>query len=132
MPPEFVNPGPWVISWILISLSLLFFIYWIFAWGVKNGGETLDHWGLDYSVAIVQDVCVCEAAKICIMFVFAIMSAKPQLKVIKHVINERALSLLQDDIEHDDEINIVQSLSPSCRAAHMSALSHLPSSAILR
>ena len=133
MPPSAINPLPWVISWIIVSGTLIFFIYWIFAWGVTNGGSTLNAWGTDYSVAVIQDVFVCETAKLSIMFVFAIISAKPQLQMIKRVINDCALSLVQDgDDNNNGEINLVQSLSPSCRAAHMSALNDLPSSAVLR
>ena len=99
---------------------------------MTNGGSTLNEWGTDYSVAVIQDIFVCETAKLCIMFVFAVISAKPQLQVIKRVINDCALSLVQDGDDSNGEINLVQSLSPSCRAAHMSALNDLPSSAVLR
>ena len=132
MPPSRIDPLPWVISWICVISIILFLIYWIFAWGVVNGGTTLNGWGLEYSVAMIQDIFICETLKLCIMCVFAVISAKPQLQVIKRVINDCALSLIQDGNSYSSDVNITQSLSPSCRAAHMDTLSHLPASAVLR
>jgi hypothetical protein len=47
-------------------------------------------------VAMLQDILILESSKIFIIFIFAVLSAKPQLQVIKRVINDRALSLVQD------------------------------------
>jgi hypothetical protein len=50
-PAEGVHPLPWLMAWVLIVGCLLFFLYWIFAWGVKNGaesfrlGQRLRRWG---------------------------------------------------------------------------------------
>jgi hypothetical protein len=131
-PPENVNLLVWLLAWFIIGGCLLFFLYWIFAWGVKNGGDTLHDWGKDYGVAIVQDVFICEVVKIFILFVFAIISVRPQLQVIKRVINDCALSLLQDEVDLSEDVNVVHHFSPACRAACSSELSNLPSSAVLR
>ena len=132
VPPPIVHPGLWVGSWIFIIFVLHFFLYWVFAWGVKNGGSTLFSWGTNYGVTVAQDCLICEVGKVCIMYVFAIMSAKPQLQVVKRIINDRALSLVQDDTKSKDEVSVVQHFSPACRAARLSGLSKLPASAILR
>jgi hypothetical protein len=47
-------------------------------------------------VAMLQDILILESSKIFIIFIFAVLSAKPQLQVIKRVINDRALSMVQD------------------------------------
>ena len=132
VPPEIIRPGVWVAAWFFIISVILFFLYWVFAWGVKNGGDTLYSWGTNYGVSVVQDCLICEVAKVCIMYVFAVLSAKPQLHVIKRIINDRALSLVQDGIKAKDEVSVVQHFSPACRAARLSGLSKLPASAILR
>ena len=131
-PPEYVNPGPWLAAWVSIVFVNLFFVYWFFAWCLTNSGGTLETWGMDYGVTLVQDIFICEVAKVCIMYVFAIMSVRPQLQVIKRVINDRALSLAQEGAEFNEEVSVVQHFSPSCRAARMSGLYRLPASAILR
>ena len=132
VPPETIRPSLWLAAWVLIILVLCFIMYWILAWGVMNGGTTLDLWGTNYAISIAQDILVLELGKVCIIYVFAIMSAKPQLQVIKRVINDRALSLAQDGATFNDEVSVVQHFSPACRAARSSNLSNLPASAILR
>ena len=130
--PENIHPLKWIIAWMIISGCLIFFLYWIFAWGVTNGGATLNDWGKDYGVSVIQDICICETMKLCIMFIFAIMSSKPQLQVIKRIINDIALRLMQDSGESTDDFNFIQHFSPSCRAAHLNEIRDLPASAILR
>ena len=132
VPPEIIRPSVWLAAWVLIVLVLCFILYWILAWGVQNGGTTLDLWGTNYAISIAQDILVLELGKVCIIYVFAIMSAKPQLQVIKRVINDRALSLAQDGATFNDEVSVVQHFSPACRAARSSNLSNLPASVILR
>jgi hypothetical protein len=127
-----VRPLTWLLSLLLIVGCLLFFLYWIFAWGVKNGAESFADWGKDYGVGIIQDVVICETLKLCIVFVFAILSAKPQLQVIKRVINDCALSVVQDCKESDNQVSVVHHFSPTCRAANMPGLCKLPAAAILR
>ena len=132
VPPEIIRPSLWLAAWIVIIFVLCFIVYWIFAWGVKNGGTTLNVWGTNYAISVAQDILVLELGKVCIIYVFAIMSAKPQLQVIKRVINDRALSLAQDGATFNDEVSVVQHFSPACRAARTSGLSKLPASIILR
>jgi hypothetical protein len=133
-PAEGVHPLPWLLAWFLIVGCLLFFLYWIFAWGVKNGAESFGDWGKDYGVGVIQDVMVCETLKLCIVFIFAVLSAKPQLQVIKRVISDCALSLVQDSGSGSAhrEVSAVHHFSPACRAASMPELYNLPAAAILR
>ena len=131
-PPEGVNPTPWLLAWIFIIVIHLFFLYWVFAWCVKNSGGTMNLWGTDYGVTLVQDIFISEVGKVCIMYVFAMMSVRPQLQVIKRIINDRALKLVQDEVNCKDGVSVVQHFSPACRAARLSGLSKLPAAAILR
>jgi hypothetical protein len=131
-PVRGVHPLAWLLAWLLIVGCLLFFLYWIFAWGVKNGAESFADWGKDYGVGVIQDVLICETLKLCIVFIFAILSAKPQLQVIKRVINDCALSVVQDSKESDNQVSVVHHFSPTCRAANMPGLCKLPAAAILR
>jgi uncharacterized membrane protein len=131
-PARGVHPLPWLLAWILIVGCLLFFLYWIFAWGVKNGAESFGDWGTEYGVGVIQDIFICENLKLCIVFIFAVVSAKPQLQVIKRVINDCALSLVQDNEESNNQVSVAQHFSPTCRAASMPGLRNLPSAVILR
>ena len=132
MPPKLIYPIFWALAWLYIIGVFLFVLYWVFSWGLKNNGSTLNSWGLGCIVAIVQKLFVADLAKVCIMSVFAIMSVKPQLRVIKTVINDRALALIQDSIETIGDISIVQHFSAACRASRLRGLNKLPSSVILQ
>ena len=108
LPPEKVNVFAWVFAWMVFWGSIWFFIYWTFAWGLTNSGETVAEWGRDYGVAIVQDIMVMECFKMAIMFCFAPMNARPQLQVIRRVINEAALNFVQEGAPDSRDVRIVQ------------------------
>ena len=132
MPPKSIHPLYWILAWIYTIGVFLFVLYWVFSWGLKNNGSTLNSWGIGCIVAIVQKLFVADLAKVCIMSVFALMSVKPQLRVIKNVINDRALALIQDSIDIIDDVSVVQHFSSACRASRMRGLNKLPSSVILQ
>ena len=131
-PPGRVNFLVWLAAWFIVIGCLFFFQFWIFYWGYLYGAHVVGSWGTVYGIAAFQDIIICEIFKIFFLFILAVLSAKPQLQVIKRVINDRALSLAQDGAEFNDEVSAVQHFSPACRAARLSTLSGLPSSAILR
>ena len=132
LPPEKVNPFFWAFSWLIFWGAIWFCIYWVFAWGATNSGETMNLWGSGYGVAVVQDVMVCECIKLLVMFCLAPMNARPQLQVIRRVINDAALTFVQQGAGDDRDVRVVQHFSPACRAAHLGGVNTLAASAILR
>ena len=132
LPPEPVNPFLWCLCWFLTTGSLCFFVYWIFAWGIRNSGEGMSKWGEDFGVACIQDIFICEVLKILFMVVWALATARPQLHQIRRVINEKAVALAQDEVEPDVDIHVVQHFCPACRVARMRNYERLATSAILR
>ena len=66
------------------------------------------------------------------MFIFAAVSARPQLHVIKQVISDAAMSFIQDGPDVSNDLNVVQHMNPTCRAAHMGKVKELAAAAILR
>jgi hypothetical protein len=75
---------------------------------------------------------VIEVAKIIFVVAFALISARPQLHVIRQVINEAALSYIQHGADDAEDISIVQHFSPACRAAHVGRIRNLAAAAVLR
>ena len=132
LPPEPVNPFLWCLCWFLTTGSLCFFIYWIFAWGIRNSGEGMNKWGQDFGVACIQDIFICEVLKILFMVVWALATARPQLHQIRRVITEKAIALAQDEVEPDVDIHVVQHFCPACRVARMRDYEKLATAAILR
>lgn len=64
MNPDTVDPIVWIASWIFTLGTTLFFIYWIFAWGVQNNGSTFSAWGLNYGIGAIQDIFFVQIVKI--------------------------------------------------------------------
>ena len=132
LPPETVHPLLWLFGWFAFVGMISFFCYWTFAWGIKNTGPNLTTWGMDYGVAVVQDIFICEVIKLMLMVVWALATVRPQLHMIRRVINEKAIAIAQDEAEPDNDIHVVQHFCPACRAARRESLSELAASAIMR
>ena len=132
LPPEPVHPLLWVAGWLAFSGMIAFFCYWTFAWGIKNTGKNLTTWGTDYGIAVIQDMFVIEIIKLLIMVVWALATVRPQLHMVRRVINEKAIAIAQDEGDPDNDIHVVQHFCPACRAARSETLSDLAASVILR
>lgn len=131
-PPPSINPILWIISWIFISSSYVFFLYWIFAWGVKNGGTTLAGWGMNFGIGAMQDIFFVQIAKIYIVRCIGIESTKPQLRNIYRVLNDLMMKYTLSGQPLDHEIKVVQFTSAACRTARQSVCKDLPSATILK
>jgi hypothetical protein len=92
----------------------------------------MNNWGSSYGIALIQDIAVCEVVKLAVMYCFAPANAKPQLQVIRRVINEAALSFVQEGSGDNSDVRVVQHFSPACRVAHMGGTNQLAAAAILR
>ena len=132
--PKGINPLPWIMAWLVNYAAIGFCLYWVLAWAVVNTGSTLDSWSSSYVLSAAQDIFVYEVTKMFFMYVFTLVSVRPQLSAIRQVINDAAMSYIQHGpakLEQND-ITIVQHFSPACRAASMGKLKTLAAAAILR
>ena len=140
-------------SWIFISGTLIFFIYWIFAWGVYQRDDTLIAWGEIYGTAVVTDILLVQVTKIYILYYLPSQAMQPQLIRIRKVLADISMSYINKDDVGDlyrkkkiilrtgscksmndltDEMCVVQHMSAACRAAWSHELKDLPSSWLLR
>ena len=83
---------------------------------------------------MIQDIMFTQIVKIMILNVLSIIAVLPQLRVIRRVIKDKSMELIQglDDLQPLDALHIVQRFSPTCRAARSSVLYDLPSAKVLR
>ena len=133
--PESINPFLWILGWLANLGAIGFFLYWVLTWGITNTGSTLNNWSNTYVASACQDIFLFETTKMGFMFVFTLVSVRPQLSAIRQVINEAALSYIQygpPKQQSDNDIVIVQHFSPTCRAASMGKVKNLAAAAILR
>lgn len=129
--PERIDPILWMGAWAFVSGALGFFLYWTFAWGIKNGSDRLGDWGLYFGLNMVQDIFFTQIVKVLILKVLAIIGLRPQLRAIRRVIMDAGMTVLQHS-ENIHDMRIVQHVSPACRAARSLDLYHLPAAAVLR
>ena len=108
LPPDAIDPIYWVLGWMFEIGIVSFYLYWAFAWAALNGGAVVSKWGTDFGIAVSQDIMMYECIKLVTMVVFALMCARPQLHVIRRVINEAALSYVQDGARKDSGVRVVQ------------------------
>ena len=129
----------YIAAWIFISGTLCFLMYWIFAWGVYEGGATLATWGAIYGTGAAQDILLVQVTKIIILFYLPAQAMQPQLLRIRKVLADVSLNYinrfdrehLTDDNEVED-VRVVQHMSASCRASRSPELRDLPSAWLLR
>ena len=86
--PKGINPLPWIMAWLVNYAAIGFCLYWVLAWAVVNTGSTLDSWSSSYVLSAAQDIFVYEVTKMFFMYVFTLVSVRPQLSAIRQVINE--------------------------------------------
>ena len=130
-----VHPVPWLISWAIIVLSLIFFLYWILAWSVSGGGNAvISSWAWNFTIIVVQDLTLVNVLRLLTIHVIAMLSIRPQLKYIHQVLTNVAIGLTQNAaiFTATNEFSAFQHLSPACRAARMKVSENLFSAQILR
>ena len=134
-------------SWIVISGTLIFFLYWIFAWGVYQGEDNLTAWGKIYATTAAVDIFFVQVTKVFILYYLPSQAMQPQLIRIRKVLSDISLNCINRKDENDigrstesgrsevglrSEISVVQHLSAACRAARSDELKSLPSARLLR
>ena len=127
-------------SWLAGAIGLLFicvaFLIWILVWAADNGIDTISAWGIQFAMAVVQDILLNQPIKLYIMHVVAVEVLRPRLRHIYNILNivvTRSESL-SNSVGKNREIfsvAVVQHMSATCRAARNKLCSMLPSSKML-
>jgi len=130
--PDDCSPLGWAVSWTFYIMFLAFFWYWIFAWGVKQGGAVVKNWGMSFLISFVMDAFGISLIRILILDVISIDAMRPQLRVIRRVLEQVGITYCQENQDRPNEVRVVQTLSPACRAARTFAAKSLASAKILR
>jgi hypothetical protein len=129
-----IHASQWFLATAFIVLSIAFFFYWILLWGVTEGGHSLQSWGLNFGLSILQDVVFIQPVRIYLIYILSMSSIKPQLRCIYRVLSRVAMRCALNDDERPTTklLTVVQHLSPACRAAHFNEASDLAAARILR
>jgi hypothetical protein len=130
--PESIDGRVWLCAWFAVLCMYCFYMYWMLAWAISNGGTTFEAWSIGAGTALTQDVLLNEPVMLFFYHVIASNMMTPQLIQIHNVLNSVALEISKDERTSDGEINFIQYLSGACRAARAHQAVTLPSAALLR
>ena len=127
----------YIFSWAFVISTIIFSIYWIFAWGVYEGSQILSEWGAVLGTSLAKDIFLIQVTKIFILYYLPAKAMQPQLLRIRQVLGDISTSLInreEDAAENKsaEDINVVQHMSAACRAARSKQLSMLSASMLLR
>jgi hypothetical protein len=108
------------------------FLAWSVLWGATQGGRTAQNWGINLVAAVAQDVFVVQVFRVYIIYSVSLLSIQPQLRNIYRALNRVGIVFAQDMIDPTEvPVNVVQHLSPACRAARAADCAPLTGAKIL-
>jgi hypothetical protein len=99
--PEQINPWLWIAAWLFIYGIIIFFLYWIFSWGVTSGHSAFQSWGINFILVFIQEGIFTQLAQIYILYFVAMYSIEPQLLFIYRALTSIASQLVADQFESD-------------------------------
>ena len=131
----------YIFAWFFITGVLLFFLYWIFAWGVYQGDDVLNAWGAVFGTGAVSDILLIQVTKIVVLYYLPALAMQSQLLRIRSVLADISMNYINHrnppnrrlaDFDQSDEISVIQYMSAACRASRSSELNSLPAAWLLR
>jgi hypothetical protein len=96
--PEEVGGLLWIVAWAFIIGVLMFFVYWIFAWGATASVVTFEAWGRNFALCFIQDALVLQPIRVLMISVLSIEMARPQLRAIYRTLNAVVTAFIQDGL----------------------------------
>jgi hypothetical protein len=132
----------YIFSWTFITGAIVFYFYWTFAWGVKNGGDTLKQWGSILGLINIQNIFLVGLTKAYLLQYLPAQLMQPQLRQIRSVLadvsmdylNRRKTTGAEEEEEEGvvEDFRVIQHMSAACRASHDESMKNLPSAWLLR
>jgi hypothetical protein len=127
-----IYPILWILGWVYLIGSTLFFMYWIFNWAVTSGSSTFAAWGRNCALSFAQEIFLMDVLQIYILFVGSLQLILPRLAAIHKVLHSLAIRMkykIDQDVLQD--FRLVQYLSFACRASRSKELCRLKTSQLL-
>jgi hypothetical protein len=132
----------YIVAWSFVTGSLLFFVYWIFAWGVYEGDDILASWGAIFGTGAATDILLVQITKVVLLHYLPAVAMQPQLLRIRSVLADISMSYINRYDPSDESpgvkgkgmelIKVIQHTSTACRASRSPELNALPAAQLLR
>jgi hypothetical protein len=119
---QVVHPNKWLAGWAIVTSACLFFVYWIFAWGVQDGDAMLRAWGTNYGIGFVQDFFFVNVAKTVLFYLIGRQVILPQLQCVHDTLSRLSIERKQGFAPLRKQLpqaafRVVEVLSASVRVA---------------
>ena len=89
--PKTIHPILWLLGWLFIIASLIFFIAWILWWGNAHAhSSTISNWGVNFALSNLQEGFIFSMARIFFVNVLAIETIRPQLENMHKYLTAKA------------------------------------------
>jgi len=125
--PPRISVGWWLFAWFCVISEILFCLYFALAWSVNNDPATRRAFFIAFVLGVLQDQFFFDPMRIFFNFSIPLATMKPQLRKIYQVLNNIMSAVKdEDDDTSQTDLQIVQFLSASCRAARSATCSALP------
>jgi hypothetical protein len=130
----------YIVAWTFVTGSLLFFVYWIFAWGVFEGDAILASWGAIFGTGAASDILLVQITKVVLLHYLPAVAMQPQLLRIRSVLADISMSYINRydpsaepvGAKGMELIKVIQHTSTACRASRSPELNALPAAQLLR
>jgi hypothetical protein len=129
--PDIIPVSQYLLGWLITIGGIMFYFYWVFAWGVKNGGVTMEAWGINFAIGAAQDIFCQNPIKIFVLYVAAVEVMRPQLTNIHRTLYDVSMRVARPS-PADYGFRVCQYTSPACRAARTLDAFDLPAARVLR
>ena len=96
---ETISLKLWLFGWVVILGSMVFFLYWILAWGISSGSTTFANWGWNFLLVVIQEIIFIQLAHIYVIYFVAMFSIEPQLISIYHCLHNIAIDIVNNTKE---------------------------------
>lgn len=122
-PPGEVNYFVWLLGWIILFGSQVFFVYWIFAWAVTSGTRTFRAWGTNEAISFAQDILVVQIFNTYLIYISGMQIVLPKMKAIYAFLKNLMIKVKHGHHQEVlEEFRLSQYLQPACRIARKKRL----------
>ena len=141
---QHISPPPidgrlWIVGWMFMIGSVLFFNYWVLTWILSSGSQAFAAWAANYGVGVLQEVIMIQFFKVYFLYIATMASIVPRLQAIQSVLNNILMDISRrhhkqgvastETIEFvasscRSTYSLVQHFSPTCRAARSKLLAN--------
>ena len=129
--PQTIHPLAWILGWLFMIGSVVFFMAWILLWGFANAhGAVVRNWGVNFVISCLQEVFLFSVARIFVLNILAVDVIRIQLQRLQAFLAFRIIGdeeVPAEEMQVEGQSYLAQYLEPSLLAAKLTGAHQLAS-----